>query len=90
MKIKSGVSRKPPPTPNTLTENPTTPPRPSRTKTSTDTSAIGKVDVHVMESAGLALSFARCSATQRLGAHLQPAQPRKKCEPAEFSRRAGC
>jgi hypothetical protein len=42
MKIRSGVRRKPPPTPNTPVRKPTAPPSPSRTKTSTDTSAIGR------------------------------------------------
>jgi hypothetical protein len=42
MRISSGVSRKPPPTPNTPDKNPTAAPRPSRTKMSSDTSAIGR------------------------------------------------
>jgi len=42
MKMSSGVSRKPPPTPNTPERNPTAAPRPSRTKMSSDTSAIGR------------------------------------------------
>jgi len=42
MKINSGVSRKPPPTPNTPERNPTAAPKPSRTKMSSDTSAIGR------------------------------------------------
>ena len=42
MKMRSGVSRKPPPTPNTPDRNPTMLPRTSRTKTSSDTSAMGR------------------------------------------------
>src|SRR6516164_2262320 len=42
MKIRSGVRRKPPPTPNTPERNPTAAPRPSSKKTSSDTSAIGR------------------------------------------------
>src|SRR5580692_5948164 len=40
IRINSGVSRKPPPTPNTPDRNPTAAPRPSRTNMSSDTSAI--------------------------------------------------
>ena len=42
MKISSGVSRNPPPTPNTPDRKPIAAPSPSRTKTSSETSAIGR------------------------------------------------
>jgi hypothetical protein len=42
MKMRKGVSRKPPPTPNTPERNPTAPPRISRTNTSCDIAAIGR------------------------------------------------
>jgi len=40
--ISSGVIRKPPPTPNIPDNSPTMPPRPTRRKILTDTSAMGR------------------------------------------------
>ena len=42
IKISKGVKRNPPPTPNTPDKKPTAAPSPSRTKTSIETSAIGR------------------------------------------------
>jgi len=42
MKISSGVSRKPPPTPNIPDRKPMAPPMPSSRKTLSDSSAIGR------------------------------------------------
>jgi hypothetical protein len=41
-KIKSGVAKKPPPTPNMPDSNPAAPPRPSRMNTFIDCSAMGR------------------------------------------------
>ena len=41
-RIRSGVIRKPPPTPNTPERKPTTPPRPSSRNRFTEISAIGR------------------------------------------------
>ena len=42
MKISSGVSRKPPPTPNSPDRNPTAQPMPRKSATLTDISAMGR------------------------------------------------